>query len=57
MILNLTPDHLERHKSMEKYGLMKCRVFAHMEPSDVAIIPHCKDVALLYFWLDMQFTK
>ncbi|KAG0581208.1 hypothetical protein KC19_4G232500 [Ceratodon purpureus] len=39
VILNLTPDHLERHKSMEAYGMMKCRVFSRMEASDVAVIP------------------
>jgi UDP-N-acetylmuramoylalanine-D-glutamate ligase len=40
VILNLTPDHLERHKTMEAYGMMKCRLFAHMDSSDVCIIPH-----------------
>ena len=39
VILNLTPDHLERHGSMDAYGAAKCRMFARMEPSDVAIIP------------------
>ncbi|CAI5495797.1 unnamed protein product, partial [Closterium sp. Naga37s-1] len=39
VILNLTPDHLERHGSMESYGAAKCRLFAHMGESDVAIIP------------------
>uniref|UniRef100_A0A7I4EYU4 UDP-N-acetylmuramoyl-L-alanyl-D-glutamate synthetase n=1 Tax=Physcomitrium patens TaxID=3218 RepID=A0A7I4EYU4_PHYPA len=45
VILNLTPDHLERHKSMEAYGSIKCRVFSRMEASDVAIIPQ-SDVLL-----------
>ncbi|CAI7866751.1 unnamed protein product, partial [Closterium sp. NIES-53] len=39
VILNLTPDHLERHGNMESYGAAKCRLFAHMGESDVAIIP------------------
>ncbi|KAL2610887.1 hypothetical protein R1flu_022579 [Riccia fluitans] len=39
MILNLTPDHLERHKTMEIYGKMKCRIFAQMSPTDLAVIP------------------
>jgi len=39
VILNLTPDHLERHKSMEAYGKTKCRIFSRMETSDVAVIP------------------
>ncbi|KAG6552008.1 hypothetical protein Mapa_006314 [Marchantia paleacea] len=39
VILNLTPDHLERHKTMETYGKMKCRIFAQMGPADLAVIP------------------
>ncbi|MFN7143006.1 MAG: UDP-N-acetylmuramoyl-L-alanine--D-glutamate ligase [Myxococcota bacterium] len=38
-ILNLTPDHLERHGSMDSYGEHKCRMFARMGPSDFAIVP------------------
>ncbi|OAE34853.1 hypothetical protein AXG93_2528s2220 [Marchantia polymorpha subsp. ruderalis] len=39
VILNLTPDHLERHKTMETYGKMKCRIFAQMGPANLAVIP------------------
>lgn len=38
-ILNLTPDHLERHGSMEAYGEAKCRMFRHMGPGDAAVVP------------------
>lgn len=38
-ILNLTPDHLERHGSMENYAAHKCRMFARMGPDDAAIVP------------------
>lgn len=38
-ILNLTPDHLERHGTMESYGEHKCRLFARMGPDDAAIVP------------------
>ncbi|MFZ5479811.1 MAG: UDP-N-acetylmuramoyl-L-alanine--D-glutamate ligase [Myxococcota bacterium] len=38
-ILNLTPDHLERHGTMEAYGAYKCRMFARMGPNDAAIVP------------------
>lgn len=38
-ILNLTPDHLERHGTMENYGAHKCRLFARMGPDDAAIVP------------------
>ncbi|CAI5995771.1 unnamed protein product, partial [Closterium sp. NIES-65] len=39
VILNLTPDHLERHGNMESYGAAKCHLFARMGESEVAIIP------------------
>lgn len=38
-ILNLTPDHLERHGTMDVYGAHKCRIFARMGPDDAAIVP------------------
>jgi UDP-N-acetylmuramoylalanine--D-glutamate ligase len=38
-ILNLTPDHLERHGSMESYASHKCRMFARMGPECAAILP------------------
>jgi UDP-N-acetylmuramoylalanine--D-glutamate ligase len=38
-ILNLTPDHLERHGTMDEYGAHKCRMFARMGPDDAAILP------------------
>ncbi len=38
-ILNLAPDHLERHGTMESYAAHKCRVFARMGPDDAAIVP------------------
>ncbi|CAM6100244.1 unnamed protein product [Calypogeia fissa] len=39
VILNLSPDHLERHKTMENYGLTKCRLFAQMDSSCLAVVP------------------
>jgi UDP-N-acetylmuramoylalanine--D-glutamate ligase len=39
VILNLTPDHLARHGTMEAYGALKCRVFAAMSARDPAVIP------------------
>ncbi len=38
-ILNLTPDHLERHGTMDSYGAHKCRMFSRMGPTDAALIP------------------
>ena len=37
-ILNVTPDHLKRHGSMEVYQAMKERVFAQEEPSDYLVL-------------------
>ncbi len=39
VILNLTPDHLKRHGTMEGYAAAKARLFAHMGPGDWAVIP------------------
>jgi UDP-N-acetylmuramoylalanine--D-glutamate ligase len=39
VVLNLTPDHLERHGTMDVYGAHKCRMFARMGPDDHAIVP------------------
>ncbi len=37
-ILNLTPDHLNRHKTMEAYGAAKARIFAKQTASDILVI-------------------
>jgi len=39
VLLNLTPDHLDRHGSMESYAAAKCSLFRNMLPRDVALIP------------------
>lgn len=39
VILNLTPDHLGRHGSMEGYAVAKARMFDRMDPDDLAILP------------------
>lgn len=38
MILNLTPDHLDRHKTMEGYGGAKARIFENQQPSDFTVL-------------------
>eukprot|EP00873_Tetraselmis_striata_P021296 jgi/Tetstr1/441560/TSEL_029789.t1 len=38
-LLNLTPDHLERHRTMEAYAAAKCSVFRHMTPGAAALLP------------------
>jgi UDP-N-acetylmuramoylalanine--D-glutamate ligase len=37
-ILNLTPDHLNRHKTMKAYGEAKARVFMNQDESDYLVI-------------------
>ena len=37
-ILNLTPDHLNRHGTMEAYGAAKARVAANQDESDYLVI-------------------
>ncbi len=39
VLLNLTPDHLDRHGSMDAYRSAKLRVFAHLTGDDLAIAP------------------
>jgi len=39
VVLNLTPDHLGRHGTMECYGDTKCRVFDAMAPGAAAVLP------------------
>ena len=37
-ILNLTPDHLDRHKTMEKYGEAKAQIFANQDSSQYCVM-------------------
>lgn len=37
-ILNITPDHLDRHKTFEKYIDAKCMVFRNQKAGDFAIL-------------------
>ncbi len=39
VLLNLEPDHLDRHASLEAYAAAKLRVFENQELGDVAIVP------------------
>ncbi len=36
--LNLTPDHLYRHETMENYGNIKAKIFAHQGKDDFAVL-------------------
>ena len=41
--LNLTPDHLARHGTMEAYGETKSRIFKHMTRGGYAAVPYDRD--------------
>src|ERR1700686_155711 len=38
VVLNVTPDHLDRHKSFARYAEIKARAIAFMEPEDHAVL-------------------
>jgi len=37
ILLNLTPDHLDRHGSMTEYGRLKARIFENQKAGDVVV--------------------
>jgi UDP-N-acetylmuramoylalanine--D-glutamate ligase len=39
VLLNLTPDHLDRHPTLEDYRAAKLRIFENQGPDDVAVVP------------------
>src|SRR3989442_891555 len=38
VLLNLTPDHLDRHASFDEYGAAKARIFANQTSDDWAVV-------------------
>lgn len=38
VVLNVTPDHLDRHKTMEAYAAAKARIFENQGPEDALIL-------------------
>lgn len=43
VVLNITPNHLDRHKTMEAYIRAKANIIAHQRPQDIAVL--CEDDA------------
>ena len=39
VLLNLEPDHLDRHHSFESYAAAKLRIFENQQLGDVAVVP------------------
>jgi UDP-N-acetylmuramoylalanine--D-glutamate ligase len=48
VLLNLTPDHLDRHKTFAEYGRVKQRLFEKQQPDDCAIL-NADDPAVAQF--------
>jgi len=48
ILLNITPDHLDRHGSMDNYAAIKARIFAGQKAGDTAVIgvddEHCRRI-------------
>lgn len=38
ILLNITPDHLDRHGDMAGYAAVKCRIFQHQTSTGIAIV-------------------
>jgi UDP-N-acetylmuramoylalanine--D-glutamate ligase len=50
-LLNITPDHLDRHGTMEEYQRVKLRIFERQDEDDTAILndddPRCRGIGRL----------
>jgi UDP-N-acetylmuramoylalanine--D-glutamate ligase len=49
VVLNVTPDHLDRHRTFQAYVDAKARIFENQQPEDFAVLnaddPTCVDLA------------
>ena len=46
--LNVTPDHLDRHYTLEKYAEAKARLFANQRDRDFAVLNHDDEITRWY---------
>jgi len=61
VLLNITPDHLDRHGSFEAYGRAKTRIFENQTEEDAAVLnaddseaPKCAPSRPPVFWFSRQ---
>jgi len=61
VLLNVTPDHLDRHGSIEAYGAAKARMFENQTAEDAAVInaddpvaQQCAPAAPRIFWFSRE---
>lgn len=62
VVLNITPDHLDRHRTFDVYTNAKARIFENQEPGDFAVLnaddPTCVAIAprtrAQVFWFSRQ---
>lgn len=43
-VLNITEDHLDRHKTMENYIAMKARIFENQSEDDICVLNYDNDI-------------
>ena len=48
VLLNITPDHMDRHKSIEGYGEAKARIFENQESEDFFVVNYDDKIAYAY---------
>jgi UDP-N-acetylmuramoylalanine--D-glutamate ligase len=46
VLLNIAPDHLDRHATIERYTAAKLQIFARQSRGDIAVLPADLDVEL-----------
>ena len=39
-VINITPDHLDRHRTMENYAEIKSRIFMNQDPDEYTVLNH-----------------
>jgi UDP-N-acetylmuramoylalanine--D-glutamate ligase len=47
-VLNVTPNHLDRHGSMEAYAAAKRNIFRNQRPADHAVLNAANDISISY---------